>query len=41
MGIGVADGHGYYWNSRGTARLVAANILGDCTAIDSALIDHN
>lgn len=41
MGIGVSDGHCYYWNSRGTARLVAANILGDCTAIDSALIDNN
>ena len=41
MGIGVSDGHCYYWNSHGTARLVAANILGDCTAIDSALIDNN
>ena len=41
MAIGVSDGHGYYWGSRGTARLVAANTLGDCSAIDSALIDNN
>lgn len=41
MAIGVADGHGYYWGSRGTARLVTANILGDCSAIDSALIDNS
>lgn len=41
MAIGVSDGHGYYWGSRGTARLVVANILGDCTAIDSATIDNN
>ena len=39
MAMGVADGHGYYWGSRGTARLIAANILGDCNAIDSATID--
>ena len=41
MAIGVSDGHGYYWGSRGTARLVVANILGDCTAIDSAMIDNS
>lgn len=39
MAIGVADGHGYYWGSRGTARLIAANILGDSNAIDSATVD--
>ncbi len=39
MAIGVADGHGYYWDSPGTARLVSANLLGDHSAIDSSIID--
>ena len=39
MALGVADAHSYYWRSPGTARLIAANILGDYTAIDSATID--
>jgi hypothetical protein len=34
-----ADAHSYYWRSPGAARLIAANILGDYTAIDSATID--
>jgi GTPase SAR1 family protein len=39
MALGVADAHSYYWRSRGAARLIAANILGDYTVIDSATID--
>jgi hypothetical protein len=39
MAVGVADAHGYYWGSSGTARLVSANLVGDYTAIDSARID--
>jgi hypothetical protein len=39
MALGVADAHGYYWYSRGAARLIAANILGDYRAIDSETID--
>ena len=39
MALGVADAHGYYWRSRGVARLISANILGDYKAIDSATLD--
>jgi hypothetical protein len=39
MGLGVSDAHCSYWNSRGVARLVAANILGDCDSINSAILD--
>lgn len=39
MGIGVSDAHCSYWQSSGVARLVAANIVGNCDAIDSAQID--
>jgi hypothetical protein len=39
MALGVADAHSYYWRSRGAARLIAANLLGDYSAIDSATID--
>ncbi|MGQ4649867.1 hypothetical protein [Lyngbya aestuarii] len=39
MALGVADAHGYYWRSRGTARLIAANLLGDSKAIDSTRLD--
>jgi hypothetical protein len=39
MALGVADAHGYYWRSRGAARLIAANLLGDYTVIDSATLD--
>jgi hypothetical protein len=39
MALGVADAHGYYWRSRGAARLITANILGDYKAIDSATLD--
>ena len=39
MAMGVTDGHCYYWGSSGTARLITANILGDCKAIDSGTVD--
>jgi hypothetical protein len=39
MAVSVVDGHNSYWGSRGTARLVSANLMGDCTAIDCAKID--
>ena len=39
MAIGMSDAHSSYWSSRGVARLITANILGDCDAIDSAQID--
>ncbi len=39
MAVGLTDGHAYYWNSRGTARLISANLVGDYTALDSATID--
>ncbi len=39
MALGVADAHSSYWQSRGTARLITANILGDFSAIDADRLD--
>ena len=39
MAMGVLDAHCSYWHSRGTARLIASNILGDRNAIEAATID--
>jgi hypothetical protein len=39
MALSVSDAHCSYWHSRGVARLVAANLIGDCSAIDSGTID--
>ncbi len=39
MAIAVADAHCSYWNSEGTTRLIASNIIGDCDAIDSPKLD--
>ena len=39
MALGVSDAHCSYWRSRGTARLIASNILGDRNSIDDATVD--
>lgn len=39
MAIAVSDAHSSYWHSRGAARLITANLLGDCSVIDSGMID--
>jgi hypothetical protein len=38
MAIGVSDAH-CYWHSRGTARLIASNLLGDIGGIDFNRLD--
>jgi hypothetical protein len=39
MAVAVSDAHSSYWHSRGVARLIAANLLGDYTIVDSGMID--
>lgn len=39
MAIGVSDAHCSYWRSRGTARLIASNLLGDIGGIDFNRLD--
>lgn len=39
MAVGVSDAHGSYWQSRGTARFIASNLVGDTNSIDALKID--
>lgn len=39
MAAGISDAHGSYWHSRGTARFVASNLLGETNLMDASKID--
>lgn len=41
MALGVSDAHSAYWQSRGTARFVASNLLGEMSAIDMTKVDSD
>lgn len=39
MALAVSDAHCSYWRSRGAARLIVSNLVGDRDSIDAATID--
>ncbi|MFM7428195.1 MAG: hypothetical protein ACKO7W_24890 [Elainella sp.] len=39
MALGVSDAHSSYWQSRGAARFVASNLLGEVGEVDMAKVD--